>query len=215
MIRSSRRRARSPRPSVGRRSEETSERILDAAGRCISRFGFDGTSMDDIAREAGVSKGLIVYHFESKEQLLLAVQRRAYGNLADGIAALAATEGPSMTQAFAAFDRVWGLLVALRDQIPFTLELVAQATRRPDAATRLQELNDEVTQLIERALRNTLGSAVADLPLPPERLAIVLHLIISGLALHAHFAPSLETAQRTYNDLRLLLTRVMATEEGR
>jgi AcrR family transcriptional regulator len=43
--------------------------ILRAARRLFSERGFRGVSIDDVAREAGVSKGLVLYHFVSKDRL--------------------------------------------------------------------------------------------------------------------------------------------------
>lgn len=44
--------------------------ILDATVKCISKFGYEGASMVEIARAAGVSKSLLHYHFKSKQDLV-------------------------------------------------------------------------------------------------------------------------------------------------
>src|ERR1700688_1474791 len=44
-------------------------RLLDAAARLFTRFGFDKTSIDEIARDAGVSKGAVYLHWPSKDAL--------------------------------------------------------------------------------------------------------------------------------------------------
>lgn len=58
--------------TTGRSAEDTRQLVLDAAARVISKRGI-ATSLDVIARQAGVSKGGLVYHFDSKEALLLAL----------------------------------------------------------------------------------------------------------------------------------------------
>jgi AcrR family transcriptional regulator len=55
---------------------ETRERIVDVAVRFIARHGARGTSLADIAAEAGVSQAGLLYHFGSKEALLNAVLDR-------------------------------------------------------------------------------------------------------------------------------------------
>ena len=50
-------------------NEERRERVLDAAVTLINRYGYDKTTVDDIAREAGVSKGAVYLHFRSKDAL--------------------------------------------------------------------------------------------------------------------------------------------------
>ena len=49
---------------------DTRTRILDAAGRILVRDGSDGFTIAAVAKEAGVSKGGLFYHFESKDQLI-------------------------------------------------------------------------------------------------------------------------------------------------
>lgn len=53
--------------------EETRQRIIEAAFRVFVRKGFKGTSNREIAREAGISPGLIYWYFRSKEDLFQAV----------------------------------------------------------------------------------------------------------------------------------------------
>lgn len=45
------------------------QRILDAAADLFVHYGYDKTTVSDIAREAGISKGAIYLHFESKDAL--------------------------------------------------------------------------------------------------------------------------------------------------
>jgi AcrR family transcriptional regulator len=51
-------------------AEERRKQILDAACRVFSEKGFAGASMRDIAREVGVTEGLLYHYFENKEQLI-------------------------------------------------------------------------------------------------------------------------------------------------
>src|SRR3546814_4462071 len=50
--------------------------ILENARRMFTRLGFDGTSMDELAQHAGVSKATIYNHFDSKEALFEATFER-------------------------------------------------------------------------------------------------------------------------------------------
>ncbi|MCP3098246.1 TetR/AcrR family transcriptional regulator [Myxococcus sp. K15C18031901] len=52
--------------------------ILEAAGEIFARFGFKKASIEDIARKAGVGKGSIYLHFESKEALFEAIVLRSH-----------------------------------------------------------------------------------------------------------------------------------------
>lgn len=54
-------------------SLDTRKAILASAKRLFSRRGFESTSLSDIAKYAGVTRGAIYWHFENKEELLLAL----------------------------------------------------------------------------------------------------------------------------------------------
>lgn len=54
-------------------NEDREQRILDAAVELFAHYGFDKTTVSDIARTAGISKGAIYLHFDSKDDLLEAV----------------------------------------------------------------------------------------------------------------------------------------------
>ncbi|MCA9931778.1 MAG: TetR/AcrR family transcriptional regulator [Anaerolineales bacterium] len=56
--------------------DDREQKILDAATKLFLHYGFDKTTVSDIAREAGISKGAIYLHFSSKEALLEALLAR-------------------------------------------------------------------------------------------------------------------------------------------
>ena len=53
--------------------EARGERILEAAAELIVRWGYKKTTVDDIARQAGVAKGTIYLHWKTREELFKAV----------------------------------------------------------------------------------------------------------------------------------------------
>ena len=56
------------------------KQLMSAAIDCFARLGYQGTTIDRIARAAGVTKGAIYYHFRDKEQVLFeAVRDRVQG----------------------------------------------------------------------------------------------------------------------------------------
>jgi AcrR family transcriptional regulator len=57
---------------------DTRERILDVALDLFTRQGFDGTSLRQIAESLGLTKAALYYHFESKDDILLALHMRLH-----------------------------------------------------------------------------------------------------------------------------------------
>jgi AcrR family transcriptional regulator len=58
------------------RRQERADRILDAAAELILRWGYRKTTIDDIAKQAGVAKGTIYLHWKTREDLFLALIAR-------------------------------------------------------------------------------------------------------------------------------------------
>jgi len=67
-------RARPLRRRQEDRSSETRTRIIDATIGCLYRSGYGATTIAAIAKHAEVSTGVIMYHFESKADLMVAVR---------------------------------------------------------------------------------------------------------------------------------------------
>jgi len=57
-----------PVPSI---QSDVRDALLDAMERLLARYGYKKTTMDDLAREAGIGKGTIYLHFPSKEEVAL------------------------------------------------------------------------------------------------------------------------------------------------
>jgi AcrR family transcriptional regulator len=58
------------------RRAERADRILDAAAALLLRWGYNKTTVDDIARQAGVAKGTVYLHWRSREALFIALMVR-------------------------------------------------------------------------------------------------------------------------------------------
>lgn len=71
-----------PRALVQDRAGATRERLLAAAIHCFTTVGYDAASTRQIEAEAGVKRGLIAYHFRTKEVLWKAAVADLFGRVA-------------------------------------------------------------------------------------------------------------------------------------
>ncbi len=62
---------------------EREQRILNAAARLIVQYGYDKTTVSEIAQAAGISKGAVYLHFDSKETLFDALIKREFWRFAE------------------------------------------------------------------------------------------------------------------------------------
>jgi AcrR family transcriptional regulator len=71
------------------------DRILDATERLLARYGYPKTTMDDLAREAGIGKRTIYLHFASKEEVALSSIDRIVDRLTERLRAVAGSDLPA------------------------------------------------------------------------------------------------------------------------
>lgn len=70
--------------------------LVGCAVQALGEVGFAGTSIAEIARRAGVSKGVVTYHFASKEELLFAVVADLYTRGGEVIGEVTSTAGSAL-----------------------------------------------------------------------------------------------------------------------
>ena len=154
------------------------EAVLAAALGLFSRFGLHGTSVDQVAARAGVSKSNLLYYFASKEELYICVLRDLLELWLAPLREFSAEQDPQ--QAIA--DYIRRKLVVSRDSPDasrlFCLEMIQGAPLLRD------ELDRELHDIVERK------SAVIQGWIDAGRLAKVdpMHLIFMVWATTQHYA---------------------------
>jgi AcrR family transcriptional regulator len=125
---------------MGRR-EDTTQRILDGAASVFAKGGFAGTSMEEIAAAAGVSKLLLYRDFAGKRELYQAVLERTADRIVEQVPAQASNAA------------LRALIAAARsDPDGFTL-LFRHAAREPEFAAYAGELHDRDVRAAEDLMR--------------------------------------------------------------
>src|SRR5574342_123030 len=109
------------------RSEETRTKIMESAIKLFSNQGYNKASVDDICTEAGISKGAFYHHFESKQELFLALLDGWLQTIDNAIEASKDKTAPEtftqMTEAFPYIFETAG------EGLPMFLEFWLQASR--------------------------------------------------------------------------------------
>lgn len=77
-----------------KKSDRTRQAVLDAAARLFARQGYAGTSLADIAAEAGIKAGSLYYHFDSKDELVYEVLRFGTAHSHEHVRAAVEALGP-------------------------------------------------------------------------------------------------------------------------
>ena len=171
--------------------------------------------MSAVAKAAGVSKGLLHYHFKNKDELLLEAQKEAFRRIYEEFDARF-EEGDGMETALEALDALWGSVREVRSWAPFLLETMSLTAQYPPVKRQLDAFYDDVMQLLEDGVRRVFYSQADSMPIPPERLAWIVRTSVHGLVVELAYVRSpedLERLDQIYQDLRYIFSRV-ALEAG-
>jgi AcrR family transcriptional regulator len=119
------------------RRAQTRARLLEAAAQVYARRGFAGATLDEVAAEAGFTKGAVYAHFGSKENLLLAlVEEHLAGQVAEQMA-LFDRDRATWERPLAGSERWMESLQENPDRFRLFVELWAYAQRDERLRTRL------------------------------------------------------------------------------
>jgi len=175
---------------VQRRIEgEKAQRIVDAMRSSVARRGVAGSTFDHVAREAGVSRGLLHYYFATKERLLAEVVRR------DAELRLGLLDA-RLAQAADADGVMRAMVVSLNDlvredpeSVVLFYELFSLAQRNAEVATELAVLMARRRDGLAAALTAKRDAGVLVLHAAPDAVAEVLLALGDGIALRLVNAP--------------------------
>src|SRR2546421_5315680 len=182
--------ASKPRDLAG----DKAQRIVDAMRGSVARRGAAGSTFDHVAREAGVSRGLLHYYFQTKERLLVEVVRR------DSDIRLA-TLDEALADAHTADDFIDVLVRSLEDMVENDPGFVTLVFELFTAARRNDEIAAEVAGLYRRTREHVAGlldakqrEGVLRLHDEPEAVATTLLALGDGISMRMLVDPGLDFA---------------------
>lgn len=166
-------------------SGDKAQRIVDAMRDSVAERGAAGSTFEHVAREAGVSRGLLHYYFGTKERLLVEVVRRD--------AELRVARLDEMLERAKTVDDVLDVLVSsLMDMIDndpgfFLLlyELFSAGRRNPDIQHEVGQLFERTRSHVAAVLRIKETEGVLSLRFDAEAVVSYLFAVGDGFALQA------------------------------
>jgi AcrR family transcriptional regulator len=168
------------RPPVSE-SIQTRQRILDGARECFVRLGFDQTTVKDIASAAGITAGAIYYHFDSKQDIFVAVYRWVQELVFGEFERVASEAGGTL------LDQLGALLDSAADMHAADRQLAAFTAISPIEIQRHDELRRlvgkdarTVYRFFERMVEDAGGEVEAE---DTEGVVHMLVAIVTGFAM--------------------------------
>jgi AcrR family transcriptional regulator len=202
----------SKKPSYQRRKEDRPQEITEAAFEAFAEKGYAATRVEEVAKRAGVSKGLMYLYFKTKEELFKAVVKSVVVRRVDAL--IEAVE----TTELSSEEFIRGPLASFLRAIPASPVaivirlLISEGHRHPDLVSYYYDAVVRkglaaISGFIERGVQRGefRQTAISDLPhlvLAPVMLSIVWRILFS--------AQALDTDRLIDTQLDMLLTHIKA-----
>lgn len=171
------------------KSAVSSQQIIDAAIRVLARQGYAKTSLLEIAKEAGMSKGALHYHYPTKEALIHTVLETACNAVqARTMQAWSPSDNP-----FAALrkslEELWATRAERSDEALVVADLLALSLSDESLRPRLAEFYDLGAQQIRAYLEQNLMSLGLEPRISLEILPRIVIGLLDGLVMQAFVDP--------------------------
>jgi AcrR family transcriptional regulator len=171
------------------RAARTRELLMRAASKVCAKHGLERASIDEVAEEAGFTKGAFYSNFRSKEELFLAMLDEHFGAKLDELDRRMAEEGEIGEQAREAAIDFAHQVSSEPDWVRLYFQFGARAARddefRAELVTRTRALRSRFADIVRRRAERLPFAP----PVEPDELARMADVIADGFAMHQLLDP--------------------------
>ncbi|HJT57520.1 MAG TPA: TetR/AcrR family transcriptional regulator [Ktedonobacteraceae bacterium] len=194
----------SPRPDV---SEERKNQILEAALAVFARRGFDEARMDDIAQEAGLSKGALYLYYKSKDAIIAAILKLFFNRAMNKLQGFLDDEGQKSAREYLMqLNRYFiSEMKWMASLMPISFQFYAIAARQKEVRHFLRQYFKEYVHVLATFIQRGIDRGELR-PANAETVAISITALYEGMALLCMVDPHATDWEKTGEDsLRFLL----------
>ena len=166
-----------PRPDVG---DERRAQILEAAGAVFGRLGFHGARMDDIAQEAGLSRGALYLYYRSKDAIIAAILRHIFSRELDTLRVLLGQEAPASETLLEFTRHASQNIERMRMLLPIAFEFYAIAGRQRSVREFLRTYYGDFRAEIAMTVQRGIDTGEFR-PVGAQETAITILAVLEGL----------------------------------
>jgi AcrR family transcriptional regulator len=171
------------------RQAHTRARLMHSAAAVAARRGLERASLDEVAEEAGFTKGAVYANFKSKEDLFLAMLDARFAERLEELDRILSTEDDPDTQAR---EAAAGFMAAIESEpewerlfFEFTVYAARNEEFRAELVARYRGMRERIAELLARRARR-LGIEPV---IPPEHIALMTFAMANGMALERLLEP--------------------------
>lgn len=168
------------------RADRTRDAVLDETVRCVVEEGFAAASAKHIAERAGVTWGVVQYHFGDRDGLLMAVVDRGFAELLELLRSSLPPRSGDQTRrkrVELVVHAAWAAFSSTTSRASLEILIGTRAMRDKRATRHLVELHRAITDLsadIADGLDSPHAAAIGDLIWATMRGLVITQLVMAG-----------------------------------
>lgn len=159
---------------------EVKEKIVQAAITTFSKYGYDKTRMDDIAKSAKLGKGTLYLYFKSKEELFYDISENSIKELKEQLSKLFSKKEDLVHDAEKFYDQYRNLI---HDSEKVSFEMIAESSRNPKLRKALYEQRMKVYGIVIDYLRRQIEKGFFRKDMDVNAIASGLVALYDGLTI--------------------------------
>ena len=159
---------------------EVKDKIVQAAITSFSKYGYDKTRMDDIAKSAKLGKGTLYLYFKSKEELFYAISENSIKELKEQLSKLFSKKEDLVHDAEKFYDQYRNLI---HDSEKVSFEMIAESSRNPKLRKALYEQRMKVYDIVIDYLRRQIEKGFFRKDMDVNAIASGLVALYDGLTI--------------------------------
>ncbi|WP_412061695.1 TetR/AcrR family transcriptional regulator [Rubrivirga sp. IMCC45206] len=186
--------------------DQRRDELLAAAYRVAARDRLGGLTTRAVAKEAGVSNGLVFFHFGSREGLVLALLDRLLATTVLAPDTSGTTAASPVLRLLYTIERDVEGLPGNRDRVALMIDFWVMGTQHPDVRLKIRKALDDYREAYVPLTAAAIASAPGRYPgVTPESLAAVATGFIEGCALQVVMDPDRFDVPAYLSTLRALV----------
>ena len=185
---------------------EVKDKIVQAAITTFSKYGYDKTRMDDIAKSAKLGKGTLYLYFKSKEELFYDISENSIKELKEQLSKLFSKKEDLVHDAEKFYDQYRNLI---HDSEKVSFEIIAESSRNPKLRKALYEQRMKVYGIVIDYLRRQIEKGFFRKDMDVNAIASGLVALYDGLTISKLLGISEDYNKKTWaQTIRAIFTGI-------
>ncbi|MCV7228297.1 TetR/AcrR family transcriptional regulator [Mycolicibacterium komossense] len=163
-----------------KRGDDTRVKIIDETVRCIVEEGYSAATAKHVAERAGVTWGVIQYHFGDRNGLLMAVVDDGVAKLVESLSSAPVSDLPLQQRIETVVDIAWNCYSSPTSLAAFEILRASRGSLGESSRRHLLEMNDAISGLGRLISDDPADHAVAEVIWAALRGMVLVEMIIHG-----------------------------------